>query len=164
MPICTAIIAAALLSGPVGTPADQHPVTDASPGKQVASFAMQNADQPELVASTAVEKLLKDKNGKIGSLVTGGLQEPAPAAQGPAGQAAPAAQTGQTAQAGPAGQQGSEGPVVQTAGQQEPQDIFLHPQANSPVVSKMSGKDLVQQLPGRQMREFGSGQWSSDDD
>ncbi|WP_433500871.1 hypothetical protein ACQP1K_11530 [Sphaerimonospora sp. CA-214678] len=179
MPICTAIIAAALLSGPVGTPADQHSAADASPGKKIASFAMQNADQPDLIASKAMEQLLKDKNEKIGPLVAAGTQEPAAqaaqTAQGPAGQTGPNGQVApqtapvaQTAQAGPEVQtgqfgQGPQGPVVQGGGQ-EPQDIFLHPQANSPMVRKLSGQDLVKQMPGQQMRETGSGQWSSDDE
>ncbi|WP_055481978.1 hypothetical protein [Sphaerimonospora mesophila] len=181
MPICTAIIAAALLSGPVGTPADQHSAADASPGKKIASFAMQNADQPDLIASKAMEQLLRDKNEKIGPLVAAGTQEPAAqAAQGPTGQTGPngqvapqtapvaqAAQAGPEVQTGQIGQgadgQGPQGPIVQNAGQ-EPQDIFLHPQANSPMVRKLSGQDLVQQMPGQQMRETGSGQWSSDDE
>lgn len=173
MPICTALVAAALLAGPVGTPADQHSATDASPGKKIASFAMQNADQPELIAGKAVEHLLKDKNEKIGPLVAAGTQEPAAQpAQGFTGQTAPngqvapqAAPAAQTAQAGPAVQSGQigQGPIVQS-GDREPQDIFLHPQTDSPVVRRLSGQDLVQQMPGQQMRETGSGQWSSDDE
>ncbi|WP_204058304.1 hypothetical protein [Microbispora corallina] len=68
MPICTAVLAAALLSGPVSsTPADPAPASKSAmaPGKQIAQIAMKNPDDPELIASKALD-VLKGKGTKIG--------------------------------------------------------------------------------------------------
>ncbi|MEW9531248.1 hypothetical protein [Microbispora sp. NPDC049125] len=64
MPICTAILAAALLSG--SAPADPVPAGNANiaPGKQIANVAMKHPEEPELIADKALQ-LLKGKGTKI---------------------------------------------------------------------------------------------------
>ncbi|MBP2706860.1 hypothetical protein JOL79_23925 [Microbispora sp. RL4-1S] len=78
MPICTAVIAAALLSSPVSsTPADPVPASGAkagvAPGKQIAQLAMKNPEEPELIAGKAME-LLKGKGTKVGPTSSGSTQ------------------------------------------------------------------------------------------
>ncbi|MEU8198410.1 hypothetical protein AB0C10_31990 [Microbispora amethystogenes] len=115
MPIATAILAAALLSGPA--PADQSPMAakePLSPGKQIAAMAMNHPEEPDFVASKALEIL--DKGAKVGPYFSpddasdaqgmggpaaGGPQNMGPAANGPenAGQAGAAPQdAGQAAE------------------------------------------------------------------
>lgn len=65
MPICTAVLAAALLSGPA--PADPAPLSakePMSPGKQIAAMAMNHPEEPDFVASKALDIL--DKGAKVG--------------------------------------------------------------------------------------------------
>lgn len=70
MPICTAVLAAALLSSPTGAPADQVPAAKQpamSPAKQFAAFAAQHPDQPDMVADRAMD-VLKNKGTKVGPM------------------------------------------------------------------------------------------------
>ncbi|XVQ82864.1 hypothetical protein ACQP2K_29010 [Microbispora siamensis] len=65
MPLCTAVLAAALLSGPA--PADPAPLSakePMSPGKQIAAMAMNHPEEPDFVASKALDIL--DKGAKVG--------------------------------------------------------------------------------------------------
>ncbi|MFG1826082.1 hypothetical protein ACGFIJ_26675 [Microbispora bryophytorum] len=65
MPICTAVLAAALLSGPVSAdPAPLSAKEPMSPGKQIAAMAMNHPEEPDIVASNALDIL--DKGTKVG--------------------------------------------------------------------------------------------------
>lgn len=164
MPICAAIITAALLSGPAGTtPADQNAAADVSPGKQIARFVMQNADQPELITNKALE-FTKGRGPDIGAIMAE-MGEQVPDAQA-AAQRGPVARNGQTAVRFSPDSQGTgeQGPVIRTSANPGPHDIYLHPQADKPIIGKISGKDLAQQLAGQQFSESDSESRSSDDE
>ena len=65
MPLVTAVLAAALLSGPTGAPADPAPLSageSMAPGKQIAALAMSHPEEPDFVASKALEILNKGAN------------------------------------------------------------------------------------------------------
>ncbi|MEZ0073676.1 hypothetical protein [Planotetraspora sp. GP83] len=79
MPICTAVLAAALLSGPAATPVDQIPQpgngTATTTGKQLASEAMKHPDDPDLIATKAMD-ILKAKGTKAGPMTEDGGSSP----------------------------------------------------------------------------------------
>lgn len=61
MPICTAVLAAALLSGPAD-PTPQSAKEPMAPGKKIAALAMNHPEEPDFVASKALEILNKGTN------------------------------------------------------------------------------------------------------
>ncbi|KAB8184442.1 hypothetical protein [Microbispora catharanthi] len=100
MPICTAVLAAALLSGPA--PADPAPLSakePMSPGKQIAAMAMNHPEEPDFVASKALDIL--DKGAKVGPFFPAN-DEAENRANGPAanGQSPKGSMTGRQAPAG----------------------------------------------------------------
>ncbi|MBE3013913.1 hypothetical protein IL992_32715 [Microbispora sp. NEAU-D428] len=115
MPLCTAVLAAALLSGPA--PADPAPLSakePMSPGKQIAAMAMNHPEEPDFVASKALDIL--DKGAKVGPFPAdesdnraNGPMANGQSAQGPTtGRQAPG---GGTANSRPAGTQSAGGPA-----------------------------------------------------
>jgi hypothetical protein len=86
--MCTAVLAAALLSGPTGTAAEPHPAVKEplSPGKQIAALAMAHPEEPDFVASKSLELL--NKGAKVGPYMSPMDDEKADAAQQGNGQAA----------------------------------------------------------------------------
>ncbi|MGW5260284.1 hypothetical protein ACWEQG_04865 [Microbispora sp. NPDC004025] len=71
MPLCTAVLAAALLSGPAGAPGDQAPLSarePMSPGKQIAALAMNHPEEPDFVAAKTLDIL--DKGAKVGPFMS----------------------------------------------------------------------------------------------
>lgn len=120
MPIATAVLAAALLSGPA--PADQSPMAakeQLSPGKKIAAMAMNHPEEPDFVASKALEIL--DKGAKVTPFTkpddeAGAQGMGGPAAGGPrnAGQANTGQAAGAPQGAGQAG--GKQGAAGQEPG------------------------------------------------
>jgi hypothetical protein len=110
MPMCTAVLAAALLSGPTGTAAEPHPAVKEplSPGKQIAALAMAHPEEPDFVASKSLELL--NKGAKVGPYMSPMDDEKADAAQQGNGQAANAQPgNGQAANAQPGNSRAASG-------------------------------------------------------
>ncbi|MEV4298150.1 hypothetical protein [Microbispora rosea] len=173
MPLCTAVLAAALLSGPA--PADPAPLSakePMSPGKQIAAMAMNNPEEPDFVASKALDIL--DKGTKVGPYLSADDEAEDRAngqspkgqmtdRQAPGGDTAGGRQAGAQPAGGPAGgnplagmpmngnqangsQPGSMFTMPATGrnnSQGAPQDVFLHPTSNQPTYTKMSGNDFA---------------------
>ncbi|MEV7804269.1 hypothetical protein AB0O28_15120 [Microbispora sp. NPDC088329] len=190
MPICSAILAAALLSGPAGTPADPAPLSakePMSPGKKIAALAMNHPEEPDVVASKTLDIL--DKGAKVAPFMSGdeaGNRANGPAANGqsangpmagpqaPGGEASGGRQAG-TQPAGPAtgnqanGNQanGSQPGFMFTMpatgknnSQRSPQDIFLHPTSNQPTYTKMSGNDFAHTPSKPKTDDEDAGAWA----
>ncbi|MEV5738505.1 hypothetical protein AB0L30_00445 [Microbispora rosea] len=173
MPLCTAVLAAALLSGPA--PADPAPMSakePMSPGKQIAAMAMNNPEEPDFVASKALDIL--DKGAKVGPYLSADDEAENRAngqspkgqmtgRQAPSGDTAGGRQAGAQPAGGPSGgnslagmpmngnqangsQPGSMFTMPATGrnnSQGSPQDVFLHPTSNQPTYTKMSGNDFA---------------------
>lgn len=168
MPLCTAVLAAALLSGPA--PADPAPLSASepmSPGKQIAAMAMNHPEEPDVIASKSLDIL--DKGAKVGPFFPADdeAEERAsgPAAndqsrQAPSDDTASGRQTGTQPVGNPVGGNplaGANGnqvsgsqpgsmftmPATRNNSQGSPQDVFLHPTSNQPTYTKMSGNDFM---------------------
>ncbi|MCT9931703.1 hypothetical protein N5079_15935 [Planotetraspora sp. A-T 1434] len=118
MPICTAVIAAALLSGPAALPVDPMPKSgnDAavSSGKQFAKEAMKHPDDPDFIMGKAMD-LLKAKGPKMG-------QGPQGAGTTSEGNATPQGNAMQQDDSAPRGDTTSRG---DTEDDSAPQDVSL---------------------------------------
>ena len=176
MPICSAVLAAALLSGPAGAPADPAPLSaheSSAPGKQIAALAMNHPDEPDFVASKALDLLHKGtKAGPFNMSDESDNQANGPMGQGQAANAPTGdaqAPDGETSGARPAGDPVAGGPmsgnqangsqpgsmftmpaINRNNGGRSPQDVFMNPSANQPTYTKMSGNDFSRTPSSRQ--------------